>query len=205
MHPWTEYLRRLRLLGSQLHNDQRGVAATEFVVILPLMLLMLLATVEITSGIAADRKVTLVARTLSDLVSQASSVTDSDMKNVFAASYGVLTPYQANSARATITQIYVDKNKIAKVLWSKSGSVTQSGSSASASLAASPHGAGDTISIPDGLKVPDTFLIFSEFSYPYQPAVAYLLPKAGVTLSDTSYTRPRQTKCVSYPQAAACP
>lgn len=201
----TKYLRRLRVLLLRLRADRRGVAATEFAVIVPLMLLMLLATVEITAGIAADRKVTLVARTLSDLVSQASSVTDNDMKNVFAASYGVLTPYQANSAKATITEIYVDKNKIAKVLWSKSGTVTVSGSTASATLAASPHGAGDTISIPNGLKVPDTFLIFSEFTYRYQPTIAYLLPKAGIDLSDTSYTRPRQTKCVSYPQAAACP
>ena len=201
----TKCLGRVRVLLWRLRADRRGVAAIEFAMIVPLMLLLLLATVEITGGIAADRKVTLVARTLSDLVSQASSITDDDMKNVFAASYGVLTPYSANSAKATITEIYVDKNKIAKVLWSKSGTVTQSGSTASATLAASSHGAGDTITIPDGLKVPDTFLIFSEFSYPYQPAIAYVLPKAGITLSDTSYTRPRQTKCVSYPQAAACP
>ncbi|QDL98318.1 pilus assembly protein [Rhodopseudomonas palustris] len=201
----TDRLRRARLLLRRLRTDRRGVAATEFAIIVPLMLLMLLATVEVTSGIAADRKVTLVARTLSDLVSQATSVTDNDMKSVFAASYSVLAPYPTAGAKATITEIYIDKNNVAKVLWSKSGTVTQSGTTASAALTASPHGQGDTIGIPDGLKVADTFLIFSEFSYLYQPAIGYLVPKAGVSLSDTAYTRPRQSRCVNYPQAVACP
>lgn len=199
----------LHRVGSMLRKlcaDRGGVAAIEFAMIVPLMLLMFLATVEVTGRIAADRKVTIVARTLSDLVSQTVSVTDDDMKNVFAASYSVLAPYPPDGAKATIAEIYVDKNKVAKVLWSKSGTVTQSGSTASASLSAASYGAGDTITIPDGLKMPDTYLIFSEFTYPYQPTIVYLPPQLGINdLSATAYTRPRQTKCVAYTQAGTCP
>lgn len=197
-------VRRARLLLSRLRADRRGVAATEFAVILPVMLLMFLATVEVTSGIAVDRKVTLVARTLSDLVSQATTVSDNDLKNVFAASYGVMTPYSATPATATITEIFVDKDKIAKVQWSKSGTVTQSGSSATAALATSTRSKGDTITIPDGLKVANTYLILSEVSYLYQPTIGYLVPKAGLNLTDVSYTRPRQSLCVLY-NTTICP
>jgi hypothetical protein len=50
-----------------------------------------------------------------------------------------------------------------------------------------------------GAIVPNQYLIFSQVNYLYQPAVGYVMAKAGVTLSDVSYTRPRQTVCVIYP------
>ncbi len=40
--------------------------------------------------VAIDRKVTLVARTLGDLVAQATSVTDNDMTNILNAATGVV-------------------------------------------------------------------------------------------------------------------
>ena len=61
---------RLRRSAAKLSKDCRGVAATEFVMIVPLMLVMFFGIVELSSGVAVDRKVTLVARTLSDLTSQ---------------------------------------------------------------------------------------------------------------------------------------
>ncbi|WP_346295270.1 pilus assembly protein [Rhodopseudomonas sp. P1] len=197
------FVRSLVLLR-RLQRDRRGVAAIEFAIIVPVMLVMFLATVEVTSGIAVDRKVTLVARTLSDLVSQSTSVTDNDLKNVFAASYGVLTPYSATPVKATITEVFVNKNQVATVQWSKTGTVTQSGSSATATVTNSTRQAGDTITIPDGLKVANTYLIFSEVSYQYQPTVAYFIPQAGISLADQSYTRPRQSLCVLY-GTTVCP
>ena len=46
------------------------IAAIEFALIVPLMLVLFFGTVEFSSGVAVDRKVTLMARTLSDLTSQ---------------------------------------------------------------------------------------------------------------------------------------
>src|SRR4030088_2476740 len=62
--------RRARLSVASLLHDQAGIAATEFAVIVPIMLVMFFGTVEFSSGVAVDRKVTLIARTLSDLTSQ---------------------------------------------------------------------------------------------------------------------------------------
>ena len=52
-------------------RDRSGIAAIEFAVIVPVMLVMFFGTVEFPPAIAVDRKVTLIARTLSDLTSQA--------------------------------------------------------------------------------------------------------------------------------------
>jgi Flp pilus assembly protein TadG len=69
---------RARLTAAGLIEDCRGIAATEFGLIVPIMLVMFFGTVEFSSGMAVNRKVALMARTLADLTSQSLSVADSD-------------------------------------------------------------------------------------------------------------------------------
>jgi Flp pilus assembly protein TadG len=97
-----------RLSGAELFRDNSGIAATEFAVIVPIMLVLFFGTVEFSSGVAVDRKVTLVARTLSDLTSQSTSVATTDMANFFAASASILTPYSSTPAKAAISELYVN-------------------------------------------------------------------------------------------------
>ena len=52
------------------------------------MLALYLGVVEISQGIGADRKVTMTARTVADLVSQTSNVSNSDMTNSLNAADG---------------------------------------------------------------------------------------------------------------------
>lgn len=184
-----------RIWGSAraLRRDSRGVAATEFAMIVPLMLVMLFGTIDVSSGVAVKRKVTLVTRTLSDLTSQSKTVGDADIANFFAASYGIMWPYPSAPVQSTISELYIDPaTSTARVQWSKG---------------AAPRGTGTTVGIPTGLigkdssgnVLPNQYLIFSEVSYLYQPIVGYVMSKAGVTLSDTAFTRPRQSSCVIYP------
>jgi Flp pilus assembly protein TadG len=181
---------RARRSAAGLWNDRSGIAATEFAIIVPIMLVMFFGTVEFSSGVAVDRKVTLMARTLSDLTSQSTSVADTDMTNFFAASNAIMTPYSSTPTKSTISQLYVNPTTLkATVQWSK-GSVPRTTSS--------------VVTIPTALAVGGTYLIFSEVSYLYTPAVGYVMAKAGITLSDVSYTRPRQSTCVYYSPATAC-
>jgi len=180
---------RVRGAAADLAGDCRGIAATEFAVIVPLMLVMFFGTVEFSSGVAVDRKVTLMARTLSDLTSQSISVADTDITNFFNAATAIMTPYSPTPTNATITELYVDPNTLAaRVQWS---------------LGSAPRSKTTTVVIPAALQVGGTYLIFSEVNYKYVPAVGYVMAKAGVTLSDVAYTRPRQSTCVTYPTPAA--
>jgi Flp pilus assembly protein TadG len=176
-----------------LARDNSGIAATEFAVIVPIMLVLFFGTVEFSSGIAVGRKVTMMTRTLSDLTSQSTSVGDTDMANFFAASAAIMTPYSATPTKATISELYVDPSTLnARVQWSK----TYQGGTARAQSS--------IVTIPAALAVGGTYLIFSEISYLYVPTIGYVMAKAGVNLSDVSYTRPRQSTCVFYSPAAAC-
>jgi Flp pilus assembly protein TadG len=166
-------------------------------VIVPIMLVMFFGTVEFSSAVAVDRKVTLVARTLSDLTSQALlTVNDTYLQNVFTASIAIMTPYPPVPIKAQISEVYVDSSGVARVTWSKAATITTAATQAT--LANSTRNPGDTITIPPALLVNKTYLILSEVSYLYTPTIGYVMAKAGVTLSDVAYTRPRQSTCIYY-------
>ena len=180
----------MRRCALELIEDNRGIAATEFAVIVPVMLVMFFGVVEFSSGVAVDRKVTLMVRTLSDLTSQSTSVSSTDMTNFFAASNAIMTPYSATPTKGTITELYINPTTLAaRVQWSN-GSSPRTVSSI----------VDDTVGAGGGRDVSD----FCEVSYLYTPAVGYVMGKAGITLSDVAYTRPRQSKCVFFSPATAC-
>ena len=84
-------------------KDRSGIAATEFAVIVPIMLVMFFGTVEFSSGVAVDRKVSLMARTLADLTSQGKSDNDTDLTNFFTASCAIMTPYDPTPTTSTVS------------------------------------------------------------------------------------------------------
>jgi Flp pilus assembly protein TadG len=214
-----------RMLRSALgmFRDRSGIAATEFAVIVPMMLVMFFGVVEFSSGLAVDRKVTLLARTVSDLTAQAPSsapqatfagLTDTNLQNVFTAGISILQPYSATPTNARVSEIYIDHNGNATIQWSKSATI---GSGATqATLTSSTRSPNDNVTsfVPAALLVRQTYLIWSEVSYLFTPAVDYggLMAKTGVTLSDVAFSRPRSVTCVVYnnvpiidPNTGTCP
>ena len=184
MNPMTRMKLRVRRSVHDLSGDNSGIAAVEFAMVVPLMLVLFFGTVEFSSALAIDRKVTIMSRTLSDLTSQNISITDAQLTNIFNAGTGIMTPYSSSPVNSTITELYVDPaTKVARVQWSK---------------AAAPRGAGSTVAIPAALQVGGSYLIYSEVSYKYVPSIGYVMAKGGITMSDFTYTRPRQSTCVMY-------
>jgi Flp pilus assembly protein TadG len=191
---------RARLSATGLLRDRSGIAATEFAVILPMMLVAFFGTVEFSIGVAIDRKVTLIARALADMTSQAVAVNDPDIANFRAAGNTIMMPYAAPTYAApntTISELYIDAaSGVARVQWSKGDA---------------PRAVSSTVAIPpslialdaNGKIIPNQYLVFSEVSFLYTPTIGYVMAKAGVTLSDVAYTRPRQYSCVFYPAAPA--
>ena len=187
---------RGRRLASRFARDARGLAAVEFAFILPLMLTLIFGTIEVSSGVAIDRKVTLVARSLSDLVSQGTQVTQTDLTNFFGLGSAIMSPYPVTATTMTqkVSAISIDASKVAKVVWSYRGVV------AGSSITVTKEYAKDTVitTIPPGLLVPNTQLIWSEVTYTYIPIVGFLM-KGEFPLSDQCFTRPRQSETVTGP------
>ena len=141
---------RARRSAAALFRDRSGIAAIEFAVIVPIMLVMFFGTVEFSSGVAVDRKVTLMARTLSDLTSQGTTATDCTLSNSFAAATGILTPYSSTPTVAKITELLVDPTTLqAKVQWSKAATIDPSGNV----VLGVGRAANTNVSIPSALAV----------------------------------------------------
>ena len=172
------------------------MAAVEFAFIVPLVLTLLFGMIDVSSGVAIDRKVTLTARTLSDLVSQGTKVSSTDISNFFKMGSAIMTPYAVTPATMTqrISAVSIDASKKAKVVWSYTGSV-----SGPSSVTVTAGYAKDTVitTIPADLLIANTQLIWSEVTYTFTPITGYII-KANVPLSEECFTRPRQSDTVTY-------
>jgi Flp pilus assembly protein TadG len=189
MKPMMDMWLRVRRSARDMFGDIRGLAATEFAITVPVMLLLFFGTDEFASGIAVNRKVTLVARTLSDLTSQNISVSTTQLSNIFNASTSIMTPYPSSPVNARIVELYIDSSLAVHQIWTATSGTT-------------PPTA--TVTVPTALKVAGSYLIYSEVNYNYVPTVGYVL-KNSITLSDFTFTRPRQSTCVIYPTANPLP
>jgi Flp pilus assembly protein TadG len=196
--------RYMRRAAGDFAADRRALAAVEFAFILPLMLVLFFGTIEFSTGIAVDRKVSLTANTLSNLLSEtpgvspgdSATITDTDLQNIFTASIAVMMPYRPTPTNAQISQVYVDSSGVARVQWSRAATIASGATQAT--LTSSTHSPGDVITIPSPLVVNRTYLILSEVSYRYVPTIGYVMASSGVNLNDVSYSRPRQSSCIVY-------
>jgi Flp pilus assembly protein TadG len=173
--------------------DQRGVSAVEFAILLPLMLTMYLGGVEISQAVSADRKTTLVAHTVGDLVAQASNVTSADVTNVLNAGTAVAYPFSSSNLRSTVTSVCIDSTgTIATVAWSRA---TPNGTT---------HTGVVTTLIPAALMVANTSLIWGEATYAYRPTIGWTIT-GTLNLSDKFFLRPRLSNSVTLDSGSACP
>ena len=176
-------LARMRRPLRRFLADKRGVSAVEFAMLLPLMVTLYLGGVEVSSAIAIDRKMTLVARTLGDLVAQATSVDNSTMTSILSATTAVMAPYSDTNLKITVSSVQINSQGVAKISWSD----TKNGTA---------HSIGSTVALPAALNVASTSLIWAEASYAYTPTIGYVIT-GTMTLKDQIYMRPRLSDTVA--------
>ena len=168
---------------SQFAEDKRGVSAVEFAMLLPLMLTLYLGGVEVSQGVSIDRKVTLTARTVADLVAQVSTIDTTGINAALGASSAILAPYPIANAKITVSVVTIDANGNAKIAWS----ATKNGTARSV---------GSSVTVPAALKVPSTSLVWGEAAYTYTPAIGYVVT-GTMALTDQIFMRPRLSETVT--------
>jgi Flp pilus assembly protein TadG len=181
---------RLRRLLNEFRRDRRGTSAIEFALLLPVMLTLYIAGVEISNAIAIDRKVTITARTVTDLVTRASTISTGDMGDILAASAAGIAPYIPNNLTVTVSEIYIDNNGNAKI-WGFS-----------CSYQGTPRTIGQPVTLPPQLVVNNSYLIWGEAQYNYTPPIASVI-SGTLALADQIYMSPRLSSSISGP--ATCP
>ncbi|UIJ43675.1 pilus assembly protein [Sphingomonas cannabina] len=143
----------------RLAKDRRGVALTEFALALPFLILLLVGAYQFSDAVSAYRKVTTTTKTVADLTSQFTSVSQSDVNTILNASAQVLTPYSAAASKITVSQIHIDDKLVATVDWSQGKNIIGLTK-------------GAAFELPAEVKQPDTYVIVAAVDYRYDPIVA---------------------------------
>lgn len=98
---------------------ERGVAAVEFALILPIMLAVYVGCTEAGGLLITDRKVQSVAGALGDLVARSNkNLTSTDLEDYFLAATSIMSPYTVNDLMQTVTAVTVSEEGEATIAWS---------------------------------------------------------------------------------------
>jgi Flp pilus assembly protein TadG len=168
-------MRNMMSLLRRLARDRRGVSAIEFALLAPVMISLVVCTAEISEGVGADRKVSLVTAALANLTAQSATLSTTQMSNILDASSSIIQPYSSSLLAMTVTCLNIDANKNVTVKWS----VTRGGTANSGSM-----------TIPSALAVANSQLIYSQVSYAFTPNLGGRIT-GTLTLSDKMYMSPR--------------
>jgi Flp pilus assembly protein TadG len=174
--------------------DERGVAAVEFALLLPVMLTMYLGSVEVSQGLSADRKVVLLARTLGDLTTQKSAVSTSTMDTVSAAGSVVLSPLKVNVALMRVTSVAISAPSSgvvndATVCWTYVKGTWPTAFAVGEKL--------DVTTVPTTLRTDiGSSVVLAEVQYPYKPVIGYVVT-GQLQLKERIFMRPRVSSYIT--------
>jgi hypothetical protein len=193
-------VRSLRSLLSRFWRAEKGIALVEFAFTLPVMVILYLGSIVVTQGMMTDRKVTLLTRSLGDIVAQDTNVTAGERDEIFNAARVIMTPYDVDPSvidlRVSSVRIKLDGSSC--VEWS----LAPSGST----FARAPGEVLDGL-IPVAIRTPNTWLIMSEVQYRYNPIVGDDIT-GPILLNERLYMRPRsvsQVTSFNQPATPPCP
>jgi Flp pilus assembly protein TadG len=162
---------------------QSGVAAIEFAMLLPLMLTLFLGSVELSTGVAINRKAAIAAHTVADLASQYTNVTNADMTNILNAATDIIYPYSSTNLQTDVSELAIDGQGNATVVWSDT-------------LNGTARTVGSSVTIPSNLATPNTYLLLGETTYNYNPSYSSAVT-GTMPLNDQIFMRPRQSNAVT--------
>ena len=164
-------------------RDVSGFSAIEFGFIAPLMVTMYFGIAEVGNYILADQKVTAVAATAADLVTQSTQITNAGMADIMASLNVIIAPFNPAAAQFRISSIVADAKGNTTVAWSDA-------------VHMSPRSVGSTVSMPADLVPANQSVVMAEITFTYTSLVGMFLTN-GITVSDTFYCKPRKSLTVT--------
>jgi hypothetical protein len=153
------------------------MAATEFALVFPLALILLIGLTDLGEAIAISRKVTMTARTVTDLVARKdASSPPTYVTDAMNAAAAVIAPYSAYNLTVSVSEIHIDGKGRATVEWTRP------------KIAELSSGQNPEVTLPSGLAQPNSYLIWGQVRYRFTPIFKVTAP---ITLSDELFLSPR--------------
>jgi Flp pilus assembly protein TadG len=178
-------LNDFRSSTSRFWRARDGMIATEFALVLPILVALYLGTITFSDGFAVKQRVQSLSRTAADLVGRlpASStggppmVNAAEITNVAKASAALLAPYDPAGATLALASVVVRLNSgnlEGRVCWSAARRVenrtTVSSTAVPAHLATNA-----LVPVPPGFQTPGSAYLVSEVRHVYRPVIGHAI------------------------------
>jgi Flp pilus assembly protein TadG len=174
-------------------TDRRGVAAVEFAMIAPIMLLFYFGLAEFTQAMIAERHAIRTASAIGDLIAQNSEITATGaggVSDVFAIADTLMKPFPTSGKmKLCVASISADANGAKTVDWSQNKNDSTC-----------PAKNTKITTVSSDLLAANQSVIMSRVIYSYTSPVNQAM-KVNPTFTKTFYLRPRRSTTV---QCATC-
>jgi Flp pilus assembly protein TadG len=166
-------------------RHEGGLAALEFALVAPIMILLYMGMAELTMAMMAERQAAHSASVVGDLVAQSTGMNAAQLGDIFSVGNAIMKPFPVNTLNFRVSSIKADLNGVPKVVWSQG------------------HGLGALIAgatasgFPPNLLQPGDSVVESDVAYTYTSPIMQVLP-APITYSNSFYLKPRRVSEVPY-------
>lgn len=185
----------------RFRKAQDGLAAVEFALILPVMIVLFFGTVEVTMALVCRADVSIMVSTAADLIAQESSASASDIFNVYDAAGTVMYPYYNPST----TGSQAPTIRITSIIYNTTSPSTTSGTiawtcvqSGSGTLTPTTRSPGNTVTLPQALMTTNGSVIMAEVAYKYVSPTTKMIT-GPINMTNVWYSKPRRVAQITGP------
>lgn len=182
-------VRNVQSFIGRFRRDAGGVAAVEFALLIPVLLLIYFGLAEFCQAFMAQRRAQHTASQVADMVARAQVITDDEIRQIMDVGSLIMQPFSEEPLSVRLTNITRDNNGVARVVWS-----------VGIGELAEPLSGAQTV--PAGLIDNNQTIIMGETLYLYESPLAPILPAATeydqllpdqLRFEGRHYLRPRLT------------
>lgn len=171
----------MRRLLARFARDTAGLAALEFAIVAPVMILMHFGAVECIQAFEAYRRVTHIASAIADITAQNSTVTSAQMTDILNAGPALIHPFPSTPLGERVSSLVANSTGQVNVAWSVTMNYT----------------ATDTPAVPSGTTLAaGQSLIVADVTYSAPSLFALVLPKS-IKMTRHAYLTPRLSSQVT--------
>lgn len=183
-------------LFTRFAEAREGVAAVEFAMIVPLMVMLFIGSIEFSQAISADRRVTQVASSTADLVARARTTNRTELEGILdiASKLMPAPAYDPTQLKITLVSVEADINNAA---------ATKVGWSCKLNGGVNSYSNGQAYTLPSGVTEKGDSVIVAEVEYNYVAPIFNEFLGGSFKMSEKFYLKPRLSAKVTY-EGAAC-
>lgn len=171
-------------LSKRYREDEQGIAAIEFAIIAPIMIVMYFGLAEIASTIAVDRKVSHAANVMGDLATQQPDLDDRDVEEIISATLRVIDVNDLNNVSVDIESFILPG----------SGQPPESRGRIQLN---DDFGRFDASNLDDKLLNENSGIVVARIQYKYTP-IELRFFDSTITLKETFMLKPRRSDSVEF-------